>query len=104
MLQTMKLRLPSYAKSISLYCSTENKLLFTTRNIESARFFAFKHKIRGHEVIMRDGNGKTINLDLPTLELRCPKCGQMFNDDLTWVTHMTKADCLQQAEPSKSSN
>jgi hypothetical protein len=82
------LRLDSY----TVYCETESKPIIMVNGLRRALYFAYRHRLRTHEVYVVGDNGVKIPVEGLKWDYRCAKCGLKFDDDAAWVSHMTKAD------------
>jgi hypothetical protein len=76
-----------------VYCKTEDRVIIEVGGLEKARLFLYKHKVRNHDVVLLDKRGNEINLVDGKWEYKCERCGQRFDDDAAWVSHMSKGDC-----------
>jgi len=60
---------------------------------EKARIFLYKHKIKNHDVVLLDQRGNQLDPIGGKWIFKCERCGQTFEDDAIWVSHMSKGDC-----------
>lgn len=64
-------------------------------DLSSAKRIAFKHSLRSHIVTIRNGKDDNLEFGNEKWSFQCNRCGMHFDDNLAWVTHMTRANCIK---------
>ncbi|MDG6940181.1 MAG: hypothetical protein JRN39_07260 [Nitrososphaerota archaeon] len=78
----------------AVYCETEKKQVTRVAAKGRALYFAYKHRLRSHDVSIVGPDGRKEVCPDSGWTFRCENCGKVFPVGADWVAHVAGRVCL----------